>query len=262
MLHKVVALTDNAKLYIYVPTIRMNLKPRDGLLVIPGGGYGFVSMDREGEPVALNFCGKGMSCFLLEYSVQEKAVFPNPLREAALAVAHIKEHAAEYDVDPERIFAVGFSAGGHLAGSLGSFWHREEITGVPRELAKPRGTVLVYPVITTGLYTHAGTTKRLCGSDTPAQEQLDAWSLEKQVNEQTVPVFLAHTATDQSVPVENTLMYASALSRKKIPMEVHIFPEGPHGLALANEITASGENQIVPEFAQWPALAYDWMRRL
>ena len=262
MLHKIVQLTDDAKLYVYVPTIRMNPKPRDGLLVIPGGGYGFVSMDREGEPIALKFCGKGLSCFVLEYSTREKAKFPTPLKEAALAMAHIKEHAQQYDVDPERIFAVGFSAGGHLTGSLGSFWHREDITGVPGELARPKGTILVYPVITTGPYTHAGTTRNLCGTDTPTQQQKDAWSLEKQVSEYTVPVFLMHTAADDCVPVENTLMYAAALSEKKIPMEVHITPRGAHGLALADAGTAVNEAGILPEFACWPEMAYDWMQRV
>lgn len=261
MLHEVIRLTDNAKLHVYVSDIRMNQAPRDGLLVIPGGGYGFVSMDREGEPVALAFCGKGMNCFVLEYSVQEKAVFPTPLQEAALAMAHIKSHARQYDVDPERIFAVGFSAGGHLAGSLGSFWNRQDITGVEPTLAKPKGTVLIYPVITAGEFTHKGSIHTICGTQSPTQEQLDAWSLEKQVSENTVPVFLAHTATDTTVPVENTLMYATALSAKKIPMEVHVFPNGSHGLALANAITAWNADGIVPEFAQWPCLAYDWINR-
>lgn len=262
MIHQVIQLTQNAKLYVYVSDIRMNPKPRDGLLVIPGGGYSFVSMDREGEPVALTFCGMGMNCFVLEYSVKEKAVFPAPLREAALAMAHIKEHAQEYDVDPDRIFAMGFSAGGHLTASLGSFWHKEDITGVPAQKVKPAGTVLVYPVITTGEFTHAGTTNNLCGTQTPTDQQRQAWSLEKQVNENTVPAFLVHTAMDQAVPVENTLLFAMALSAKKIPMEIHIFPKGHHGLALSNFITGRKESDMLPEFAQWTALAYDWMKRI
>ena len=110
MLHKVIALSEHAKLHVYVSDIRMNPEPRDGLLIIPGGGYWFVSMDREGEPMALTFCGTGMNCFVLEYSVQAGAKFPTPLREAALAMAHIKDNAQKYDVDPERIFSIVFSA--------------------------------------------------------------------------------------------------------------------------------------------------------
>lgn len=262
MLHKIIQLTENAKLHIYVSDIRMNLKPRDGLLVIPGGGYGFVSMDREGEPIALHFCGRGINCFVLEYSICEKAVFPRPLQEAAMAMAHIKEHAEAYDVNPDRIFTVGFSAGGHLAGSLGSFWHREDITGVPAAKAQPKGALLIYPVITSGPFAHRGSFHNLLGTQTPDQQMLDAWSLEKQVSEYTVPTFLAHTATDNVVPVENALLMATALSAKKIPMEIHIFPKGPHGLALANSITAWEANSVVPEFAQWTDLAYAWMQRI
>lgn len=262
MIHQVIQLTQNAKLYVYVSDIRMNPKPRDGLLVIPGGGYSFVSMDREGEPVALTFCGMGMNCFVLEYSVKEKAVFPAPLREAALAMAHIKEHAQEYDVDPDRIFAMGFSAGGHLTASLGCYWHREEVTGVPAPMAKPAGMVLVYPVILFGEFAHQGSFRNLCGMEHPSPEAVEAWSLEKQVSENTVPVFLVHTATDPVVPVENTLLFAMALSAKKIPMEIHIFPKGHHGLALSNFITGRKESDMLPEFAQWPTLAYDWMKRI
>lgn len=261
MVHKIIELTENAKLYVYVSDIRMNPKPRDGVLVIPGGGYDFVSLDREGEPVALTFCGKGMSCFVLEYSVKEKATFPTPLREAALAMAHIKAHAQEYDVDPDRIFIMGFSAGGHLTASLGTYWHREDVTGVPAQMAKPKGMVLVYPVILLNQFTHEGSFRRLCGTKNPSQEQIEAWSLEKQVSENTVPTFLLHTATDQVVPVENTLLFAMALSAQKIPMEIHVFPQGYHGLALANEITAERPDGVVPEFAQWPELARDWMNR-
>lgn len=261
MLHKIIALNDIAKLHVYVSDIRMNPKPRDGLLVIPGGGYGFVSMDREGEPVALYFCGRGVNCFVLEYSVGENAKFPRPLQEAALAMAHIKEHARAYDVDPERIFAMGFSAGGHLAASLGSFWHAQDITGVPAQSAKPIGTMLIYPVISSGPFAHRGSFHKLLGTTTPDAAQLDAWSMEKQVNEHTVPALLIHTATDNLVPVENTLLMAGALSAKKIPMEVHIFPRGHHGLAMANSITAYDAQGIVPEFAQWTDLAYSWMQR-
>lgn len=264
MINKVIQLTEDAKLYVYVSDICMHHMRRDGLLVIPGGGYGFVSMDREGEPIALEFMGRGMSCFVLEYSIGDKAVFPRPLQEAALAMKHIKEHAEEYNVDPDRIFAVGFSAGGHLCGSLGSFWNREEVTsiaGMTPQLAKPRGTLLIYPVISSGKYAHANSFKNLLGSQTPTQEQLERYSLELRVSEETVPAFLAHTATDPIVPVENSLLYAMALSSQNISFESHIFPNGTHGLALSNYITG-GLDQRVKEFAQWTDLAWDWMQRM
>ena len=150
MNHKVVTLAQNARLHIYVSDIRINPTPRTGPLVIPGGGYRFVAKDREGEPIALAFCGMGLNCFVLEYGVGQDACFPGPLREAALAMEHIKANAVQYDIDPQRVFVIGFSAGGHLAGSLGSFWYREDLTGVPPKMAKPAGAALIYPVITGG----------------------------------------------------------------------------------------------------------------
>lgn len=264
MLQKVIELTAHAKLHVYVSDMCLHQEPRDGLLVIPGGGYRFVSMNREGEPVALEFCGRGMNCFILEYSVGEFAKFPEPLQQAALAMKHIKEHAREYNVNPERVFAIGFSAGGHLCASLGSFWNREEVLSVPgmtAELAKPRGTVLIYPVITSNDFAHKGSFCNLCGTTEPTREQLERYSLEKRVSTDTVPAFLAHTATDQLVPVENSLLMAMALSEKKIPFELHIFPKGHHGLALSNYITGRNDEDVIPEFAQWTALVWDWMKR-
>ena len=264
MAQKIVQLTENARLHVYVSDICLHKTLRDGLLVIPGGGYSFVSMNREGEPVALEFCGRGMNCFVLEYSVKEQAKFPQPLQEAALAMKHIKEHAEEYHIDPMRVYAMGFSAGGHLCATLGSFWNREEVQSLPGmtpELAKPKGTVLIYPVITSGSFAHKGSFFNICGTTEPDREQLDRYSVEKQISEDTVPVFLVHTATDKTVPVENSLLLATALSQYEIPMELHIFPRGAHGLALANYITARNENEIVEEFSQWSALAWDWMKR-
>ncbi len=264
MIQKIVQLTRDAKLHIYASDICLRQTPRDGLLVIPGGGYRFVCLDREGEPVALEFCGRGMNCFILEYSVGEKAKFPQPLQEAALAMKHIKEHAEEYNVDPERIFAMGFSAGGHLCAALGSFWNREEVLSLRNmtaDLAKPKGTVLVYPVISAGPFSHKGSFCNLCGTTEPTQEQLSRYSLEKQVSADTVPVFMVQTAADKTVPVENSLLFAMALSANKIPFESHIFPHGSHALALSNFVTARNESDTIQEFAQWTTLAWDWMKR-
>lgn len=261
MLHKVIQLTDSARLYTYVSDISMTPTRRDALLVIPGGGYSFVAMNREGEPVALEFCGRGMNCFVLEYSVGEGAKFPQPLREAALAMKHIRENAESYHVDPDRIFAMGFSAGGHLTASLGSFWNRQELTGVEPALVKPRGTVLIYPVINGTQYPHPGSFHNLCGTKEPTREALEAVSVDLHVGAHTVPAFLMHTAEDALVPVENSLIFSMALSANRIPFECHIMPRGIHGMALSNFITCRKPGDAVPEFAQWPALAYDWMKR-
>ncbi len=262
MLHEIISLTPDSRLHAYVGDLHPEASPRMGLLVIPGGGYSFLATGREGEAVALRFSGMGYNCFILEYSVGEGAKFPTPLRQAALAMAYIRENARRYRLDPDRIFALGFSAGGHLCGALGSFWHREDLTGVPAELAKPRGTVLIYPVITGGIYRHNGSFCRICGCEEPTQEQRDAWSMENQVSEYTVPAFLAHTAADKTAPVENTLLMAGSLAKQKIPFEVHIFSRGKHGMALGDETTYRDETDLCPEFARWPELAADWMKRM
>ena len=207
-------------------------KTRDAMLVIPGGGYGCVCDDREGEPIALAYLARGVNAFVLKYSVGKKAVFPRPLADASLAMAYIKDHAEEFHIDPDRVFCVGFSAGGHLSASLGTLWHLDsvdEMTGLPHGKNKPRGMVLCYAVLSAGQMAHKGSFYNILGTTEPTDEQLDLYSIEKHIDENTVPAFLMHTAEDQVVPVENALYMAEALSAKKVPFEMHISPCGPRG---------------------------------
>jgi len=266
MIYEKIKLSDlsDARLHIYIPDQTLDTGARDCLLVIPGGGYSKVCGDREGEPIALRFMTKGMITFVLEYSVGEKARFPLPLQEAALAMKYIRENAEKYKVKPDRVFAVGFSAGGHLTASLGSLYGCEAVQSLPgmtEELARPTGTVLVYPVISGVDSPHLGSFKNLLGKQEPTTEELARYSIERCVTEKTVPAFLVHTAADKTVPVRNCLVMAEALNAHGIPFELHIFPNGAHGLALANDITARTPASICPEFAQWPELAYDWICR-
>ena len=131
---------------------------RKAILVIPGGGYGTVCSDREGEPIALAFLSHGYNAFVLHYSVGSKKTFPTQLIEASLAMKHIKDNAEFYNVDPDKIFVTGFSAGGHLAGSLGIMWDKKEIYDVidmPFGYNKPAGMMLVYPVVSSNrTYVH------------------------------------------------------------------------------------------------------------
>ena len=229
-------------------------KTRDAMLVIPGGGYGCVCDDREGEPIALAYLARGVNAFVLKYSVGKKAVFPRPLADASLAMAYIKDHAEEFCIDPDRVFCVGFSAGGHLSASLGTLWHLDSVdamTGLPHGKNKPCGMVLCYAVLSAGQMAHKGSFYNILGTTEPTDEQLDLYSIEKHIDENTVPAFLMHTAEDQVVPVENALYMAEALSAKKVPFEMHIYPEGPHGLAVAPDI---------PHVATWIELCKEWLR--
>ncbi|MDP4117981.1 MAG: alpha/beta hydrolase [Bacillota bacterium] len=238
----------------------------DALLVIPGGGYEFCS-DREGEPIALSFLAKGINTFVLHYSVGEKAKFPRPLIEVSKAMKYIKDNAAKYNIDPERVFVTGFSAGGHLCASLGTLWHTKEIydeIDMPYGYNKPKAVIPIYPVIS-GIVkgTHMGSFYNILGTNTPTKEELEKYSLEKYVDEKTVPMFLVHTAEDSLVSVRNSLVMAQALTDAGISYELHIYQEGVHGIALANKITSCGQPSLdKPNVAKWVDIAYEWMENI
>ena len=252
---------ERASLTTFLPCTRK--EKSDAILIIPGGGYTGVCSDREGENIAIAFNALGYACFVLDYSVKPNAKFPRPLIEASLAMVHIRENAEKYKVDPERVFVLGFSAGGHLAGSLGTRWHIPEVANAinaPFGTNKPTGMILCYPVLCWFDKTHSGTFINAFGTDKPTEEQIRLISLENDLGENTPPACLWHTANDQAVNVQNTLKMATALSEAKIPFEVHIFPDGPHGMALATEATGASPNMINPRVAEWPRLADGWMK--
>lgn len=237
---------------------------RDAILVIPGGGYGMVCSDREGEPIALAFAARGVNAFVLNYSVGDKAVFPRPLADASLAMAHIKAHAVEYHINPDRVFCVGFSAGGHLAASLGTLWHMQsavDMAGIEYGKNKPAGMVLCYAVLSAGEMAHKGSFHSILGTDKPTKDQLDLYSIEKHIDDRTVPAFFMHTADDAVVPVQNALLTASAMADKHIPFELHIYPHGPHGVALGDDQTSRGnpgwDNEAISD---WVGDAVRWMK--
>lgn len=234
---------------------------KTAMIICPGGGYEFCS-DREAEPVAVRFLSVGIQCFVLRYSVVKKQ-FPTALLELASAVAYVRENAEKYDIDPDKIGICGFSAGGHLACSLGVHWNKDFVKnplGFYNEEHKPNFMVLGYPVITSKDFTHQGSIFNITQSD-GSQEMLYTVSLEEHVSKDTPKTFIWHCADDTCVPVENSLCLMSALSREKIPFECHIYPYGNHGLALADKTTAMGDWHIKDECANWTNLASDWILR-
>ena len=240
------------------------IKQSDAILVIPGGGYSGVCADREGEDIALAFSMYGLKAFVLRYSVKEKAKFPRPLIEASLAMAHIRENAEKYGINPDRVFVVGFSAGGHLAGSLGTMWHKQciyDATGLPYGINRPTGMMLCYPVLCYFPWTHQGTFTNLFGTNEPTEDMINEWSVERNVDDKTCPAFLLHTSDDSAVHILNNVYMQKALAEHKIPFEVHIYPHGPHGLALGTPMTANTENMLRPDFAEWVRLAAAWTKK-
>lgn len=257
--------TASLTCYIYENSQENGLKHRPAIIVFPGGGYDYCS-DREAEPVALRFLGAGFNAFVLRYSCVKKK-FPLALLEGCAAVNYVRKNAAEYDTDPDKIFVCGFSAGGHLAASVSCHWAKDMVTqalGVSREDVKPNGAILAYPVITAGEFAHRGSIENLLfGADEKEREEITKLvSLEEQVSPLTPPTFLWHCADDGCVPVENSLMYMTALSKNKVPFESHIFEKGGHGLSLCNFNTANEPVHYQPVAEQWADFAIRWALRL
>ena len=242
-------------------TAELRQTPRRAVIVCPGGGYGALS-DREAEPIATQFLAAGFATFILRYGIKEEAKDYAPLKQVALAVRYVREHAEEFNVDPNYVFTCGLSAGGHLAASAGVLWNHpalaEVLKDAPEGINRPTGMILCYPVISAGEWAHKGSIHKLCGSKEATQEEMDRFSLELHVNETTPPAFIWHTFNDGCVPVQNALLMAEAMTKAKVPFELHIFPDGPHGLALCNEQT----RMLNSHCACWVELAIKWAKEL
>jgi acetyl esterase/lipase len=236
---------------------------RKAILVIPGGGYHGVCSDREGEPIAMAFIPHGYNAFVLHYSVNRTKTFPAQLIQVSKAIKHIRDNAEKYDIDPNRLYTVGFSAGGHLCASIATMWDMEEIykeIDMPFGYNKPTGVMAIYPVITGGMpYSHNGSFRNLVGHDELTEEDLQKTNICNHVRKNSVPAFIAHTVNDQAVGVQNSLDLAKAYTDAGVPYELHIYPDAPHGFALGNAITKKKtEKHDNPCIAQWISHAAAW----
>lgn len=210
-----------------------NMNTRPAMLIFPGGGYRFCS-DREAEPIALAYAAAGYNAFVLRYSLNEHAVFPKPLNDAEQVLEMIIENSDKWHIDPKRIAVIGFSAGGHLATTLGTMGK-----------VKPKALVLGYPHI----------------FDYEYNEGLP--STNEYVDENTPPCFIFHTFEDTIVPVQHSLVFAKEVSNHKVPFELHIYQKGEHGLSLANRVTASGSSlNINSDVDKWFGLSLKWLDKI
>lgn len=207
------------------------------VLIIPGGGYEFVMMSYEGITVAQKFNSIGVTAFLLKYRLPNDRIMLNrsigPLQDAQRAIQIIRQRAAEWNIDPTKIGVIGFSAGGHLASTLGTHLDTTTIENKANINLRPDFMILMYPVITLGAYTHQGTKKALIGTNATI-DQVHYFSNELQVTSKTPPTFLAHATTDNLVPIKNSKMFEEALIKANVVCEKHYYPTGVHGFGMVS----------------------------
>lgn len=235
-------------------TPKVNLNRRyPALLILPGGAYAYTS-EREAEPVAFHFLSAGFACFILDYSAAP-ARFPTAFREAALAVRFIRENAEAMHAAPDKVAALGFSAGGHLCGCLATLCADacvSDLCGGDPARIRPDAVLLGYPVITSIGPSHALSFENLTGGDAALTKTL---SLETRVTAESVPAFIWHTAADASVPVASSLLFASAYAAHGVPFSLHIYERGIHGLATVDSYAFHTD-----KFPDCSADAADWMK--
>ncbi len=229
-------------------------RTRPAMLVLGGGGYGYVS-GREKMPIAISYMDMGFHTFILDYSVYP-VNYPAPLIEACMAMLYIRESVKNYNIDTEHVCAIGFSAGGHLCGMLATMYNQKvvvDVLGDNVKLCRPDAVILSYPVITSGEYAHKGSFEKLTGSNAQLTKDL---SLEFKVTADTPPAFIWATNEDTGVPCENSLLMALAYRKAGVPMELHIFEPGGHGLATCDQESYTPE----PTVQQWIKLSKVWLK--
>jgi acetyl esterase/lipase len=223
------------------------------VVVCPGGSYQMLA-EHEGRPVAQWLNTIGVTAFVLKYRLGPRYHHPVELGDAQRAIRTVRSRAREWGIDPNRIGILGFSAGGHLASTAATHFDSGDANArdaIDRASSRPDFAILVYPVITMGEFAHQGSKNNLLGPN-PSPQLVDLLSNEKQVTRDTPPTFLVHTADDTVVPVENSLMFASALRRSGVPFELHVFEHGPHGFGLAPND---------PVLARWTQLCAAWLAK-
>ncbi|QIZ51070.1 alpha/beta hydrolase [Dickeya zeae] len=230
------------------------------LLITPGGSYQRVVLDKEGSDLAPYFTQQGYTLFVMTYRMpadghQEGA--DAPLADAQRAIRTLRTHAAQWRINPHHIGVMGFSAGGHVAASLGTRF-AQTVYPAQDEIdyanARPDFMVLLYPVISMQEnIAHPGSRKALIGSH-PSDTQIQRYSAEKQVSTQTPPTFLVHAIDDPSVPVDNSLVMLAALREHGIPAEIHLFEQGKHGFGIRGTTGLPA--------AMWPQLLNNWIKSL
>jgi acetyl esterase/lipase len=232
-----------------------NSEAAGAVIVCPGGGYSNRA-SHEGVCIAERFNQLGFHAFVLQYRVAPNQ-FPSPQQDVFRAIKLVRSKASDWNIKSDKIAVCGFSAGGHLTASSGTLFNEVDANcgdNADKVSQKPDALILCYPVISSGEHGHQGSFNNLLGNNS-SNDLRDKYSLEKRISNQTPPTFIWHTAEDQAVPVENSLLFSLGLSKNKIPFELHVFPEGRHGLGL-------GVDDNIPEIRVWPELCATWLKKM
>lgn len=262
---------ENIKLWKTAPLFSGHVEPqmtpfiaegdnRPAVIICPGGGYEFLAYDQEGYDCAEWFQKLGISSFVLTYRLSPDH-HPCQLMDIQRAIRTLRHRAGEYNINPEKIGVMGFSAGGHLAGASAihfreCFYPTDEID---KENARPDFAILCYPAVSAETFCHEGCVKAFLGEDRAKDKKWrDYFSLEKNVTPEVPPIFIWQTAEDDCVPVENALALTTALAKKKVPVELHIYPFGPHGQGQANGVHSFD----LPYLNQWTKSCEAWLKEV
>lgn len=227
---------------------------RTGIIIFPGGGYTHLAIEKEGYKIAEWLNALGVHAFVLKYRMPSDKSMTNktvgPLQDAQRAMCLLRRNAEEYNLNPDKIGIIGFSAGGHLASTLSTHYNQKTYAATDATSAKPNFSILIYPVISMedGV-THQGSKISLLGENA-STELIEKNSNETQVTEETPITFLVHATNDQAVPVENSINYYLALKEHGINAEMHLYEDGGHGFGLGREGTHT----------QWPDALKNWLR--
>jgi acetyl esterase/lipase len=231
------------------------------VVICPGGGYVFLAVEHEGAEVGKWLNSMGVTGFMLKYRIAPRYHHPAPIQDANRAIRTVRARAGEWGLDPKRIAILGFSAGGHLASTAGTHYDAgkpDDADPIERVSSRPDRMILVYPVIAIATeYGHTGSRDNLLGKNAD-KALVESLSNETQVTKDTPPTFLAQTNADTAVPAENALLFTLALRKNKVPVELHVFEKGVHGLGLGSGW--AGHIPPEPSFEPWPGLCGTWLK--
>ena len=233
---------------------------RNGISVIicPGGGYARLAVSNEGNEIVKALNEQGITAFVLKYRLPSDLIMEDktigPLQDAEQAIKLVREHAVEWGINPDKIGIMGFSAGGHLASTLGTHYKNVVIDNPKNTNLRPDFMALIYPVITMSALTHQGSKNNLLGL-TPSEELIKLYSNELQVNAETPSTFIVHANDDKTVPSENSIDFARNLKQAGVKSELHLYQAGGHGFGLNNKTT---QEKWFLSFVNW-LKANKWM---